>query len=75
MAVNSVLDLYSSPFIGKHTDKIELLNTVTKLIMDLQTSDANTIYEGMKKWLIKQQGFKNKADKFNITDAKKQLSF
>jgi type I restriction enzyme S subunit len=73
MAVNSILDLYSSPFIGKHTDKIELLNTVTKLIIDLQTTDVNLVYEGMKKWTIKQQGFNTKADKFNITDTKKTI--
>lgn len=71
LAVNQILDIYTSPFIGKHTDKIELLNTVTKLIIDLQTTNANTIYQGMKNWIIKQQDFNTKADKFNITDTTK----
>jgi len=71
LAVNNVLDLYTSPFIGKHTDKIELLNTVTKLIIDLQITDSDAIYQGMKKWEIKQQGFKTKADKFSLTDTTK----
>lgn len=73
MAVNQLLNIYTTPFIGKHTDKIELLNTVTKLIIDLQTSNANNIYEGMKHWEIQQQGFKTKADKFNISDVAKAI--
>lgn len=73
LAVNKLLEVYTSPFIGKHTDKIELLNTVTKLIIDLQTSDVNIIYEGMKKWNIQQQGFKTKADKFDITNTSKTI--
>lgn len=73
LSVNQVLDIYTSPFIGKQTDKIELLNTVTKLIIDLQTSDVNTIYDGMKDWTIKQETFKTKADKFSITDTRKTI--
>lgn len=71
LSVNNVLNLYTSPIIGRHTDKIELLNTVTKLVMDLQTSDVAKIYEGMKTWKIKQVDFKSKADKFNINYTKK----
>ncbi len=73
LAVNSVLDIYTTPFIKRHTDKIELLNTVTKLIIDLQTADVNSIYKGMQRWQIKQQDFKTKADKFNISDTAKTI--
>lgn len=73
ISVNHLLDIYTSPFISKHTDKIELLNTVTKLIMDLQTVEVNKIYEGMKHWEIKQQGFKSKADKFDISNTAKTI--
>lgn len=73
MSVNELLDIYTIPFIGKHTDKIELLNTVVKLIIDLQTKDVNTIYAGMKQWEIKQQGFRTKAEKFDISDTAKTI--
>ncbi|WP_312296920.1 restriction endonuclease subunit S [Chryseobacterium sp.] len=73
MAINDLLDIYSSPFISKHTDRIELLNTVTKLVMDLQTTELDIIYEGMKKWDIAQSGFKTKADKFDKVNTRKTI--
>lgn len=73
LAVNQVLDIYTSPFIGKHTDKIELLNTVTKLIIDLQSVEVDDVYDGMKNWTIKQEGFATKADKFSIDDTFKTV--
>ena len=61
------------PFINKETDKIELLNTVAKLIIDYKTSDLEKIYIGMQNWEIKQNGFKTKAEKFSKTDTKKMI--
>lgn len=72
-AVNEVLDIYELPFINKETDKIELLNTVAKLIIDSKSRDLETIYTGMQKWEIKQNGFKTKAEKFSKTDTKKMI--
>lgn len=70
-AVNEILDIYELPFINKETDKIELLNTVAKLIIDYKTSDLDKIYKGMQDWEIKQVGFKTKAEKFSKKDTEK----
>lgn len=73
-AVNEVLDIYELPFINKETDKIELLNTVAKLIIDSKSKDLETIYTGMLKWEIKQNGFKTKAEKFSKSDTQKMIN-
>lgn len=72
-AVNEVLDIYELPFINKETDKIELLNTVAKLIIDTKSTDIEIIYAGMQKWEIKQNSFNTKAEKFSKTDTKKMI--
>lgn len=72
-AVNEVLDIYELPFINKETDKIELLNTVAKLIIDTKSKDLEIIYTAMQKWEIKQNGFKTKAEKFSKPDTKKMI--
>lgn len=72
-AVNEVLDIYELPFINKETDKIELLNTVAKLIIDYKTSDLDKIYKAMQDWEIKQIGFKSKAEKFSKKDTQKMI--
>ncbi|MGY3214507.1 restriction endonuclease subunit S [Mucilaginibacter sp. HD30] len=72
-SINRLLDIYTTPFINKETDKIELLNTVAKLIHDLQTSDLEKIYRGLKDWKIKQGTYGTKADKFNLIDVKKAI--
>ncbi|WP_396147367.1 restriction endonuclease subunit S [Flavobacterium sp.] len=73
-AVNEVLDIYELPFINKETDKIELLNTVAKLIIDTKSTDLEIIYAGMQKWEIKQNGFKTKAEKFSKPLTKKMIA-
>lgn len=73
-AVNEVLDIYELPFINKETDKIELLNTVAKLIIDTKSTDLEIIYEGMQKWEIKQNGFNTKAEKFSKPLTKKMIA-
>jgi hypothetical protein len=72
-AVNEVLDIYELPFINKETDKIELLNTVAKLIIDTKSTNLEIIYTGMQKWDIKQNSFKTKAEKFSKTDTRKMI--
>lgn len=73
-SINKVLNLYKLPFINKGTDRIELLNTVIKLIEDLQTSGLEEIYQGMEKWSIKQDGYKTKADKFTKAETKQMIA-
>ncbi len=72
-AINKMLTVYKDPFIGKKTDKIELLNTVAKLIMDFQATDIDTIYKGMEEWEINQPGYNTKADKFSKPDTEKMI--
>ncbi|MEM7487144.1 MAG: hypothetical protein AAF348_18205 [Bacteroidota bacterium] len=71
--INRVLDIYELPFINKETDKIELLNSITKLIIDLNTYDLDNIYDAMTNWNIKQDKYKTKADKFSRLDAQKMI--
>lgn len=73
-ALNEVLEIYEMPFIAKGTDKIELLNTVARLIIDLKTTNLENIYNGMKNWEIVQKGFKTKADKFSKTNTEKMIA-
>jgi len=72
-AVKEILDIYELPFINKETDKIELLNTVSKVIQDYQSSDIEVVYQGMKNWKINQGDYKCKADKFSKNDAAKMI--
>lgn len=73
-AVKKVLTIYENPVINKETEKVELLNTVSKMMIDFQTSDLETVYEGMRNWEIKQKGFKNKAEKFSKNQTKGMIS-
>ncbi|QKJ65147.1 hypothetical protein HQN62_06750 [Flavobacterium sp. M31R6] len=71
--MNQVLKIYNHPFINKETEKIELLNTVSKMVLDLQTIDLESIYKSMQNWEINQNGYKTKADKFNKFDTNKMI--
>lgn len=73
-AINEVLNIYQSPLINKETENIELLNTVSKVILDKQTTDLEVIYKGMEDWEINQNGYKTKADKFTKAKTKKMIS-
>lgn len=72
-AINEVLNIYQSPLINKETENIELLNTVSKVILDKQTTDLEAVYKGMEDWEINQNGFKTKADKFTKARTKKMI--
>lgn len=73
-AINEVLNIYQSPLINKETENIELLNTVSKVILDKQTTDLEVVYTGMENWEINQNGFKTKADKFTKAKTKKMIA-
>lgn len=72
-AINEVLNIYQSPIINKETENIELLNTVSKVILDKQSTDLDVVYKGMESWEINQNGFKTKADKFTKAKTKKMI--
>lgn len=72
-AINEVLNIYQSPLINKETENIELLNTVSKVILDKQMPDLEVVYKEMENWEINQNGFKTKADKFTKAKTKKMI--
>ncbi|WP_116787003.1 N-6 DNA methylase [Flavobacterium psychrotrophum] len=72
-AINEVLKIYQTPLINKETENIELLNTVSKVILDKQSTDLKIVYQVMKDWEINQNGFKTKADKFTEARTKKMM--
>ena len=74
-AVDRVLRLYALPLINKKTDQIELLNTVAKVIIDLNTADIDAVYQGMKDWHIEQDKYTTKAEKFSKKETVKMLQF
>ncbi len=72
-ALNEVLRIYQTPLINKETENIELLNTVSKVILDKQTIDLDGVYTGMEDWEINQNGFKTKAHKFTKGKTKRMI--
>ncbi|WP_343586002.1 N-6 DNA methylase [Flavobacterium sp.] len=72
-AINEILNIYQAPLINKETENIELLNTVSKVILDQQTTDLEIVYKEMENWEINQNGFKTKADKFTKAKTKKMI--
>ena len=72
-AINEVLKIYHTPLINKETENIELLNTVSKVILDKQTIDLDLVYAGMHEWKIEQNGFTTKADKFTKAKTKRMI--
>lgn len=72
-AVKEILAIYKLPFINKETDKIELLNTVSKTVMDSRSTELEIVYQGLKDWKISQGKYKCKADKFSKKDVEKMI--
>jgi type I restriction enzyme M protein len=73
-SMKRTLDIYKHSFINKETGKIELLNTVAKLMIDFQTIDFKIIYQGMLDWKIKQEKYLTKAEKFNENEVKAMIA-
>ncbi len=55
--------------------KIELLATIGKIMEDSKTTDFNIIRNEMKKWDVKRDNYKNKADVFSEEETKKCIEF
>ncbi|WP_025665637.1 restriction endonuclease subunit S [Aquimarina megaterium] len=72
-AIDELVQVYQNPLVAGKTDKIELLNTICKLILDLKSKDLDIIYKAMQDWQIKQDGYSTKADKFLKKDVEKML--
>lgn len=72
-AINEVLKIYQTPLINKETENIELLNTISKVILDKQSTDLEIVYAGMQEWKIEQNGFTTKADKFIKAKTKRMI--
>lgn len=74
-SLNQILTLYKSTFINKETDKIELLNTVFKSVIDTHSFQLSDVRQAMKDWKTPKATFKNKAEKFTEAETKKCLEF
>lgn len=73
--VNDMLSLYENPIINKKMDNIELFNTVLECMKVLKTDNFQAIYEKMKNWPMKEEGFETKADKFKELETQSMIDF
>jgi type I restriction enzyme S subunit len=69
-ATRDIVSLYNDPLINSDLDRIELLNTVYRCVQKLNTYDFDIIYQEMRKWPMKEQGYANKAEKFKPYETK-----
>jgi hypothetical protein len=75
LALNQVLELYKSSFVNKETDRIELLNTVFKTILDTSSIQLKDIRKAMRNWTTPKAEYKNKSEKFSEMDTKHCIEF
>lgn len=73
--VNEMLTIYENPIINKKMDNIELFNTVLECMKVLKTDNFQAIYEKMKNWPMKEEGFETKADKFKELETQSMIDF
>lgn len=66
--LDQILEVYQDQLINNDIYRIELLNTVYKIILDHNTSDLNTIWEEMESWYINKEKTRSKANKFKKTE-------
>lgn len=64
-SIENILDVYQDPLIDNDLERMELLNTVYKVVLDKKSSSLEIVRQGMVEWEIKQINFKNKAEKFD----------
>ncbi len=70
-----MLDIYEKPLINKDMNRIELLNTVLECMKALGTNNLQTIRNKMEQWPMKEEGYKNKAEKFSEKETKQMIGF
>ncbi|WP_299547412.1 restriction endonuclease subunit S [Seonamhaeicola sp.] len=73
--VKQMLKIYQKPLINKDMDRIELLNTVLECMNVLDTDNFDSIYSKMKKWPMREDGYKNKAEKFTPQETRLMIDF
>ncbi|MFA5329667.1 MAG: restriction endonuclease subunit S [Prolixibacteraceae bacterium] len=68
--MNELLSIYSTFPFKERSRRIELLNTVCKVISDTQMLDLESIREAMKQWKTPKAKHKTKADNFTVEETK-----
>lgn len=76
-AVDELAEIFSSFDAKDRSHKTELLATVCKVVEDVQTTEIQVVRQSMAEWKIdlKNNKFKNKAEKFNEDETAKCLAF
>jgi type I restriction enzyme S subunit len=69
-SMKDLLKIYSTFPIKERSKRIELLNTVSKVISDTQSLDLKVIREAMKQWKTPKAKFPTKADSFTLEETK-----
>ncbi len=69
-SMKDLLKIYSTFPFKERSKRIELLNTVSKVISDTQSLDLATIREAMKLWKTPKAKFPTKADSFTPEETK-----
>lgn len=74
-STRNIVSLYDDPLINNDLNRIELLNTVYRCIQKLNTTDFELIYQAMREWPMQEQGYANKAEKFDPYVTKLMIGF
>ena len=74
-STRAIVSMYSHRLIENDLDRIELLNTVYRCMQKLGTSDFDLIYNEMRQWPMKEDGFANKAEKFKPEETRHMIWF
>lgn len=76
-AVDELAEIFSSFDAKDRSHKTELLATVCKVVEDVQTTEIQVVRQSMAEWKIdlKNNKFKNKAEKFDEDETVKCLAF
>lgn len=74
-AIEELVYLYQDPIISNNIDKMELMNTVYKIMLDIKTSSFNIIWQEMQNWPINRECTEFKSDKFSRLETKEMIQF
>ncbi len=73
--VKHMLNIYQKSLINKDMNRIELLNTVLECMNVLETDSFDAIYTKMENWEMREEGYQNKAEKFNPEETRLMIDF
>ena len=74
-SVQELIALYQEPLIGNDIDRIELLNTVHRCMSKLDSDKLVDIRKEMQEWPMKENSYKNKAEKFTENETLHMIGF